>query len=122
MDWKTQFSPEWVSCVCLTKIYTKLCARYRFDKSAKVQAKVIDWSRREDGRTFKVKVYDEKRAQLVEELKAYYAPVPCQSDAVFSEYSPEMQRKLIQRERVRRWAKRERSKLWVSVGHKVGVF
>jgi len=27
MDWKTQFSPEWVSCVVLTIIFTRLASR-----------------------------------------------------------------------------------------------
>ena len=122
MDWKTQFSPEWVSCICLTKIYTKLCARRRFDKAVRVRARVVEWSRCEDGRGFKVKEYDERRAQLVEELRVYYAPVPCQSGGAFGEFSPALQRKLIQRERVQRWAKRTKSQLWVAITHNTGVF
>ena len=66
------------------------------------------------GKKFCIKVYDARREQLVEELLAYYRPVKCQSEHTFADRPEYVQRKEIQAQRKERWAKRERSALWVA--------
>jgi hypothetical protein len=72
--------------------------------------------RQEDGRTFKVHVYDEWRRRLVTEVSEYYAPLPCEEDLVFLENSldPKTKAKLLQRERRKRWAesRKDREEWW----------
>jgi hypothetical protein len=83
--------------------------------------RVIVFNRREApikshlvGHNFRVTVYDTRRESLVSELAAYYAPVPCQSEPAFEDRHEHIQRKEVQRQRRARWAKRQRSALWVA--------
>lgn len=122
LDWKTQFSPEWKSCVCLTKIYKILLAKARWNissgrKRAGRQAKqlprqTLTWRRAEDGRAFKVPVYDDRRAALVAELRDYYLPCKIESSSGWELMTPEARARAIQRERKARWQKAKRGPLW----------
>ena len=66
------------------------------------------------GNTFRIQVYDARREQMVEELLAYYRPVPCQSESNFADRPAYVQRREIQQQRRKRWANRVRSDLWAA--------
>ena len=76
----------------------------------------ITWRRAEDGRAFKVTIYDAHREKIVEELKRYYAPTEAESTMdvnILDERGLRLRPIRIQRERRERWAKRERdAQLW----------
>lgn len=66
-------------------------------------------------RNFTVKkVTNTHTEALCAEIVAYYAPVPCQGKPNFSDWAPHVQRKEVQKQRVKRWQERKRSALWVA--------
>ena len=100
---------------------TSRCAGERRRERRPFEARTISFRRSEEpvrkdmvGHNFKVTVYDEWRACLVTELAAYYAPVPCESEATFALRDERTQRRDIQAQRKARWQKRVRSELWVA--------
>ena len=140
IDWKEDFVPEYESMRTIATIYRILIAKHRWNKAVgrrvtqaddtartitvsyatQFAARAVKWTRLDDGRTFNVTVYDERRARLVEEVRAYYAPAQGsilerleQLDETDT-YQCDVARKLIQRDRRKRWAKAKRSDLWVA--------
>lgn len=119
-DWKTEYVPKWRSFVCISVIYRIIAAKCSWNAATKMrQAAVIQWERPEDGRTFKVKVYDEHRRKLVEEMKAYYAPLPWERtrglvpEEKLDERGIKDRRSKYQASRRARWAARDRDpELW----------
>jgi len=67
LDWEKEFSPQWVSCIVLSRIFCILAARRRFVRVPKV--------------------YDTRRLALVNELVEYYAPCKCEESASFEDTS-----------------------------------
>jgi len=101
LDWEKEFSPQWVSCIVLSRIFCILAARRRFVRVPKV--------------------YDTRRLALVNELVEYYAPCKCEESASFEDMLPAAQRRAVQRERSQRWKQRERvAGLWVATPERLG--
>jgi hypothetical protein len=82
----------------------------------------VAWTRREDGRTFQVKVYDEHRYKLISEVAAYYEPVSWETNRrtlaedALDEHGKKDRRSRIQKARKARWQHRNRDpELWRSM-------
>lgn len=140
IDWKETFVPEYESFQIISTIHRILLAKHRWNKAVgrrvkraddaartitvsyatQFAARTVKWTRFEDGRTFDVTVHDERRARLVEEVRAYYSPgcaellERLESFDESDTYQRDVARKLIQRDRRKRWAKAKRSDLWVA--------
>ena len=107
-DWKTQFSPEWVSCVAISTIYRigTACARRRAARARMTRIWSYTWRRVEQpikdelaGRCYRVRVTDARTFLIAKDIAEYYAPVPCESRESFALMCEAAQRKEIQRER-----------------------
>jgi len=125
LDWETEFEPMWVSFVAIATIHRITRAKWHWNVNVRRARRAgddeieddepITWVRQEDGRSFKVHVYDEWRRRLVTEVSEYYAPLPCEEDLVFTEdLDPKTKAKLLQRERRKRWAesRKDREEWW----------
>jgi hypothetical protein len=120
-DWKETFVPAWEYFVAMSYVYRIIAAKRSWDKATHFRrARTVQWSRAEDGRTFRVQVFDAHRLQLVEEMREYYAPTEAEEDLLDADELDEKglrdRRRTIQRERRKRWAQRARHpELWRAV-------
>lgn len=119
-DWKTKYTPAWLSFVCISTIYRIIAAKRSWDKAARMPAKVIRWVREETGKEFEVEVHDAHRAALLAEIMEYYKPVDLGKRgervvpwAELCEKGVKSRRKQIADARRARWKARVRDpKLW----------
>ena len=125
--WAGAFGPAWDSFWAISTFRTIIVARWRRNwlhagGGVPVPPRHVEWRRREPrldrsidtdmlGCRFQVAVTGLYGECLAEELCSYYAPLPCE-DHFAVDLENSARRKIIQRERRKRWAKRNRAEWW----------
>jgi len=125
VDWVASFVPSWYTFMVCRKITGRYRAWAKIKNSPPAPARTVSWKRRDDSLnpearpwlmgirqqreeaspTFSVRAKTVYGEGLAEELAAYYAPVPCE-DKLAADIDGETARRLIQRERRKRWKNR----------------
>ena len=114
LDWLTEFSPEWVSCVAISIIFGKLAAHHRGDHSP-TTSDTISWH------GYRVSVTNVRSKMLVTECAQYYAECECETWSSWDAMDERQQRIELSKERRLRWKKAKRTPLWRATEYKVGV-
>ena len=103
-DWATEFVPEWLNCIAITKISTILraqCYRWQARHGKRPFETEVAWTRR--GVTYRVVATDAHTLAIAKELAGYYKPVTVEESGRYEDLEPHWAQKKSEIERRKRW-------------------